>query len=257
VPISADTNQATGKIDQTVQFADGSTGIITIDGKKDAADGKVYAVVTLANGTTTYMRIDAINQGAKDKTIEVVRFADGSVGYVQVKANTAAAEAAINQVSRDRVGHITMIVRTDGSVRVGGGNLVMNEHGNILERFATGGLKPMRAGVADIVPPNTWRVIGDRLRDDEAYIPINRSNRSVSLLAETAQRMGYGLLRRYAAGGIAQQSASANVPLSASAGPFRISGQLDVGGMLVDLVNAQIDAADHEDGDALYRGRRT
>jgi hypothetical protein len=202
------------------------------------------------------MRIDAINQGAKDKTIEVVRFADGSVGYIQVRANTGAAEAAINQVSRDRVGHITMIVRTDGSVRVGGGNNIMNAKGNIVEAYAAGGIKPMRAGVAQIVPPRTLRVIGDRMIDDEAYIPINRQRRSVDLLAETARRMGYQLMRRYATGGIAQQS-SVSMSTAGFSGPFQISGSLDIGGVLVPLVDARIAAADHQDGDALYRGRRT
>lgn len=255
VAISANANEATGKIDQTVQYADGSTGIVTIDGKKDAADGKVYAVVTLANGTTTYMRIDAINQGAKDKTIEVVRYADGSVGYIQVKANTAAAEAAINQVARDRTGHITMIVRTDGSVRVGGGNNIMNARGNILEAYAAGGIKPMRAGVAQIVPPRTLRVIGDRMVDDEAYIPINRQRRSVSLLEETARRMGYSLMRRYAVGGIAQQS-SISVPVSTPSGPMQLTGALRLADGWVELVDARIAVADHADGDALNRGRR-
>ncbi len=256
IPIGADANEATGKIDQTVQYADGSTGVVTIDGHKDAADGKVYAVVTLANGTTTYMRIDAINQGAKDKTIEVVRFADGSVGYVQVRANTAAAEAAINQVARDRVGHITMIVRTDGSVRVGGGNNVMSAQGNIVEAYAGGGIKPMRAGVAKIVPPRTLRIIGDRMVDDEAYIPINKQARSISLLTETARRMGFQLMRRYATGGIAQQS-SINVPVSTPAGPMQMTGALRLVDGWVELVDARISAADHADGDALYRGRRT
>ncbi|WP_410633380.1 phage tail tape measure protein [Amycolatopsis sp. cmx-4-83] len=255
VPISADANEATGKIDQTVQYADGSTGVVTIDGHKDPADGKIYAVVTLADGTTTYMRIDAINQGAKDKTIEVVRYADGSVGYIQVKANTAAAEAAINQVSRDRTGTITMIVRTDGSVRVGGGNNIMNATGNVLEPYAAGGIKPMRAGIAQIVPPRTLRVIGDRMVDDEAYIPINQKSRSISLLTETARRMGFDLMRRYATGGIAQQG-SVSVSSAGLSGPLQITGSLDIGGVLVPLVDARISAADHADGDALYRGRR-
>ncbi|MEU7787657.1 phage tail tape measure protein [Amycolatopsis sp. NPDC049159] len=255
VPISANADEATGKINQTLQYADGSTGIVTIDGKKDPADGKVYAVVTLANGTTTYMRIDAINQGAKDKTIEVVRYADGSVGYIQVRANTAAAEAAINQVSRDRTGTITMIVRTDGSVRVGGGNNIMNATGNVLEPYAAGGIKPMRAGIAQIVPPRTLRVIGDRMVDDEAYIPINQKSRSISLLTETARRMGFDLMRRYATGGIAQQG-SVSVSSAGLIGPLQITGSLDIGGVLVPLVDARISAADHADGDALYRGRR-
>ncbi|HEY3557404.1 MAG TPA: phage tail tape measure protein [Kribbella sp.] len=253
IPLTADANEATGKIDQTVQYADGSTGIITIDGHKDPADGKVYAVVTLANGTTTYMRIDAINQGAKDKTIEVVRYADGSVGYIQVKANTADAEAAINRVARDRTGHITMIVRTDGSVRVGGGNNIMNARGNIVEAYSAGGIKPMRAGIAQIVPPRTLRVIGDRLVDDEAYIPINRAPRSLALLAETARRMGFDLLRRYATGGIAGTSGSGSAVLTTAGG--RITGSLTVNGLDA-FIDGRIEAADHADGDALYRGRR-
>jgi hypothetical protein len=61
----------------------------------------------------------------------------------------------------------------------------------------------MKGGHASIVGPNTWRVIGDRAVNDEAYIPINRSSRSVGILQETADRMGFALLRRFASGGIA------------------------------------------------------
>lgn len=68
--------------------------------------------------------------------------------------------------------------------------------------FAGGGLRPnMAAGLAKIVGPNTWRVIGDRSEDDEAYIPINDSARSLATLAVTAHRMGYGLTGRGAEGG--------------------------------------------------------
>lgn len=56
-----------------------------------------------------------------------------------------------------------------------------------------GGLTPMKGGVAQVVPPNTWRVIGDRVTDDEAFIPINNAARSHKILAVTANRMGYGL----------------------------------------------------------------
>ncbi|WP_338601608.1 hypothetical protein [Saccharopolyspora sp. SCSIO 74807] len=71
-----------------------------------------------------------------------------------------------------------------------------NATGNLVHRFAAGGiagLTPMRP-VAQVVPPQTWRVVGDRMRGDEAYIPVNKSPRSQAILAETAQRMGYGLL---------------------------------------------------------------
>ncbi|TCO47296.1 hypothetical protein [Actinocrispum wychmicini] len=63
--------------------------------------------------------------------------------------------------------------------------------------YADGGRwTPMAAGRATMVPPNTWRVVGDRSRDDEAYIPINQAPRSQALLAETARRMGFDLLPR-------------------------------------------------------------
>lgn len=65
--------------------------------------------------------------------------------------------------------------------------------GHVVQPFAAGGLQPMDP-IAQVVPPRTWRVVGDRLTDDEAYIPINESERSRRILVETAQRMGYGLV---------------------------------------------------------------
>ncbi|MCZ2804338.1 hypothetical protein O2W18_04420 [Modestobacter sp. VKM Ac-2983] len=77
--------------------------------------------------------------------------------------------------------------------------------GGIVHAYADGGFEPMRGGIAQVVAPNTWRVIGDRVVDDEAYIPINKSQRSQQILEQTAQRMGYGLapkdLRYFADGG--------------------------------------------------------
>ncbi|GAA2812761.1 hypothetical protein [Saccharopolyspora taberi] len=71
-----------------------------------------------------------------------------------------------------------------------------NAAGRLVQPFATGGiagLKPMRP-VAQVVPPQTWRVVGDRMRGDEAFIPVNDSARSQAILAETARRMGFALL---------------------------------------------------------------
>lgn len=66
--------------------------------------------------------------------------------------------------------------------------------GGVLPMASGGRLHPnMSASLARIVPPNTWRVIGDRPSGDEAFIPINHSARSVALLGVTANRMGFGL----------------------------------------------------------------
>lgn len=67
--------------------------------------------------------------------------------------------------------------------------------GGVLPMASGGTLQPnMSSSLAQIVPPNTWRVIGDRPSGDEAFIPINNSARSMSLLGETANRMGYALM---------------------------------------------------------------
>lgn len=69
--------------------------------------------------------------------------------------------------------------------------------GGVIAAMATGGLlggiKAMSGKIAQVVPPNTLRVIGDRVTNDEAFIPINRSARSMAILATTANRMGMGL----------------------------------------------------------------
>jgi TP901 family phage tail tape measure protein len=118
---------------------------------------------------------------------------------------------------------------------------LLGEKGHIVRSYADGGferkLTPMRAGMAQIVPPNTWRVVGDRLRDDEAYIPINRSSRSLALLQETARRMGVDTIRRFALGGIAGQSASV---VSTPAGPLIIENHIEVGGEVVRVVRTEI-----------------
>jgi hypothetical protein len=52
----------------------------------------------------------------------------------------------------------------------------------------------MPSGRATIVPPNTWRVIGDRMKDDEAFIPLNNSTRSEAILRSAAQAMGWDVV---------------------------------------------------------------
>lgn len=60
--------------------------------------------------------------------------------------------------------------------------------------YALGGIRPMSAKVAQIVPPNQPRLIGDRMRGPEGFIPINTEPRSVAILTEVAARMGFGLV---------------------------------------------------------------
>jgi TP901 family phage tail tape measure protein len=135
-------------------------------------------------------------------------------GQVEIGANIDQAQGALNTI-------IARINASSGTVRINAvsthGVQVPQAAGGLVEAWAAGGMRPMRGGYAQIVPPNALRIIGDRIRDDEAYIPVNASSRSQGILTETARRMGYALIRAYAAGGIAAHSGS--TPLVPVAGP--------------------------------------
>jgi TP901 family phage tail tape measure protein len=181
-------------------------------------------------------------------------------GKIEVKANTATAQSQLDSyIASNSNRSITIRVNTIGVPISAPGQLgaALNARGNLIEAFAGGGfhkLTPMKAGLATVVQPNTWRVIGDRIRDPEAYIPINRSARSVALLDETAQRMGFALARRFANGGIAASSASAStVPMSG--GTFEGSLVLDSGEFL-GRIRGEIQASNQAIGSSLYRRKR-
>lgn len=75
-----------------------------------------------------------------------------------------------------------------------GGGTAFAAKGVYLAAMARGGFRPMSSDVARIVPPRTWRLIGDRMHGDESFIPINSSTRSHTILERTAARMGRTIL---------------------------------------------------------------
>lgn len=149
---------------------------------------------------------------------EANRLADEILGIpdhrkTEITADTAQADAAAASFKKQwesiQSRKITLTVenniitsKTFGSLQNG---VTMQAAGGInVKRFDGGGfnMRPnMSASVAQVVSPNTWRVIGDRTADDEAFIPINNSARSLSILAQTAERMGFGLSKAGARSG--------------------------------------------------------
>ncbi|WP_172171047.1 phage tail tape measure protein [Brevibacterium sp. CT2-23B] len=59
-----------------------------------------------------------------------------------------------------------------------------NYYGNILTPMAAGGFSG-----AEMVKPNTWRIVGDRMDVDEAFIPLDGSRRSWEIMLEALNRM--------------------------------------------------------------------
>lgn len=130
-------------------------------------------------------------------------------GSVTITAATAAAEARIQAV-RDLVNSIptsktvTVNYSQNGAAFSDSRASAIGEaNGGIVEFMAAGGIRgggltPMQP-IAQMVPPSTWRVVGDRSDVPEAYIPLDGSARSAAILAEVMQRMG---MQGMAAGGI-------------------------------------------------------
>lgn len=213
ITIDAATGPADQKIMTAKSLADSSIGIITIDGNATLAQGKTTSAVTFANGSRGTITIDGNQTPANGKITATVTYANGSRGTIQVDANSAAANNAINNAARNRTSTIFVKYSFEGGASAGNARLAGAAIGGIVSPMRDGGvvgmaggggvthrLTPLRGGVAQVVKPNTWRVVGDRLSGDEAYIPINGSPRSRQILRETASRMGYALTQQDAIG---------------------------------------------------------
>lgn len=134
------------------------------DGIKQKLADLGYKVMTLPNGQVTVNATD--NASGVLETIKQKMFTlDGQIATVTVRQQ----------------------MTEFGKVSSVGG--VMQAQGGVMSFYANGGLNPMSADVAQMVPANTWRVIGDRAKGDEAFIPIDGSARSRAILAETTRRM--------------------------------------------------------------------
>ena len=128
-------------------------------------------------------RVDRMTQAIRDlpseKRAEIQALLDSG--------DVDAAERRLNYLSRDRTAKVKVaqeqINRAYSSVMS-----VFNGQGNLLTPMASGGLSPM-ANLATMVPPNTWRVVGDRSDVDELYAPLDGSARSWALLMEGLRRM--------------------------------------------------------------------
>ncbi len=128
--------------------------------------------------------------------------------------DVAGAERALNYLARDR--DVTVRVTTKSRNAPVMGAVLGQAQGGIVEFMAAGGIRggglsPMQP-IAQMVPPNSWRVVGDRGDVDEAYVPLDGSPRSWAILMEALRRMGG---RPMADGGVL----GSGRPSGASAGP--------------------------------------
>jgi TP901 family phage tail tape measure protein len=192
----ADTAPGTAKGDALKVYIDQLQAFVQMDGNIQPGTAKADMLKQHVDNLIGIMTQDGNNQPGTQKGDELKAYVDGLKATVLVDADVEQAIQQINDfVANASQMQIRIPILATGGLAIGG----------IVEKYAKGGLagaRPMRANFGQIVPPRRLRVIGDRSRDDEAFIPINRSARSKMLLMMAAQRMGFDLVRRYAEGGI-------------------------------------------------------
>lgn len=121
-------------------------------------------------------------------TNRIVTLPDGST---TIRAVTDDAMAKL-QALKDRLssipGYRSVTLET---ITIGNRTVSAQANGGLVEFMAAGGLRgltPM-APLAQMVPPSTWRVVGDRSDVPELYAPLDGSARSWALLMEGLRRM--------------------------------------------------------------------
>lgn len=215
--LKADANPAPGtaKANELQGYMNGLVGVLTADANNAPGTAKGDALRGYINGLIAIMTADANSAPGTAKGNALKAFIDRLVATLTATANTGAAEKALNYTARERTAIINGVMHVTGpgsqEFNQAQGGILSAMHDGGVVGFANGGtaqrrkLTPMRGGIATIVPPNSWRVVGDRLKDDEAYIPINGSKRSRKIFEEVARRMGYAATRHFADGGFAER----------------------------------------------------
>ena len=141
-------------------------------------------------------------KNATEETIRKLRETGAEVNQIPgtkditVRAQTQQARDSIGSLISSFAGKtIDLVTRIIGGGAIGGIQPVM-------PMMAGGITSTMSSANAVIVPPRTFRMIGDRQIGDEAFIPLVRgSARSQSILSEANRRMGYDTVPLGQAGG--------------------------------------------------------
>ena len=227
VTLDANADPATGKINGTVQLGNGETATMTLDANPDPATGKIKGTVVGANGEVGTITIDGNPDPATGQIRAVVQFGNGTPTTITINPRDLATPVINKLKEPTRSTHTIEVVaqRTPSTASLKGeryarGAIISAQRdGGVLGMAPGARLTPMPGGIAKIVPPNTWRVIGDRIRDDEAYIPMNQSRRSMDILATTAAQMGQSITprrtARMATGAVARSGAAGPIDLTA------------------------------------------
>jgi hypothetical protein len=260
IPVNATTAQAQAALDQLMGAVNAASGTVNIDGNNVPAGTalqQIIAAINAGKGTVTVngqtvpaaqalgQIIAAINAGKGTVTVngqtvpaaqalsQLIGRVNSSSGTVQVGANTAGANAAVRSLVNTWNGY-TIRINAVVSSHVGG-----LAAGGIVRPMASGGIIPfadggaatpaidadwMRGGVATVVQPGMLRLIGDNPRVPESYIPMDSSDRSRAILAQTASEMGWSLAPKITGAALSGVASTLSPASGARRGPALVRG---------------------------------
>lgn len=153
---------------------------------KDQAQLLIDTVLKTPEEMSTEFKSNAATQkAAVDRLNDAINATKGTK-TIAFDVDASKAYARIRELNRK----LNSVKGNTISIGVGGGVSGLAQ-GGLVEFYAGGGLRgltPM-SPLAQMVPPNTWRVVGDRSDVPELYAPLDGSARSWSLLLEGLRRM--------------------------------------------------------------------
>ena len=167
---------------------------------EDAAQSLIDTVLkTPKSASTAYSSNAVAAKGDFDRLGSAVRQVPNKKSVTVVAYTGEAYQRLMNLQSmlRSVTGNRSLHISTGQG---GQGGITMHDGGVVMPMAAGGALSPM-APIAQAVPPNTWRVVGDRIKDREFYIPDDGSSRSLAVLLEAMKSFG---VMPMAAGGVAE-----------------------------------------------------
>lgn len=241
-------------------------GTVTINGQSVPAGAALNALIAAVNAGQGTVTMNGQSAPANSVLSALLQVIGGSKRDVTIGAVDRASPVLAG--IRDKTVTVTIIQRTQVVGTINGPQAT----GGIVSAMADGGVLPMasggtwngrrmtaaQAGVAKIYPPNTPRIIGDRIRDDEAYIPlVPTSVRSTRILEIAADRMGYDLFKRGPAStdaarapmsGVAQAATAIAQPRVLSVGGGSTELRADINALVREIRLLRGDSAVGRDG---------
>ncbi|POH63636.1 MULTISPECIES: phage tail tape measure protein [Cryobacterium] len=139
--------------------------------------------------------VTEFGSNATDQQLKVQSLADRITtlpnGSVVISADTDQAQIDLDLFMANNASR-RLILQTALNGSGAGAGILKKADGGVVEFMAQGGLHgltPM-SHTAQVVPPSTWRVVGDRGDVPESFIPLDGSARSYAILLETMRQMG-------------------------------------------------------------------